>query len=311
MRERRRSLVHLAEWVRRKDPGLLAIKRSVRAAVIMPAVFGLTHALFSNPQVSLLGALGSFALLLLVDFPGRPRTRLFSFVLLWLIGSGLIALGTVVSTHKWVSVGVMAVVGFAVLFAGIVSPQAAAASTATLLIFVLPVAVAQPASAIGPRLLGWACAAVVCITACMVVWPTPWHDNLRRRLSATVGAMAELALAQAEGIAGSRGGRNRAGRTFPPAGPVRGYAVPAHRCGRKCGRPGQARRAGRMGRRQCDVARRRGGGAEGAACAGDDPDRGRDVAPVRRARLRPAGASRGRPGVRARTSARACGSSTI
>ena len=189
----------MAEWVRRKDPGLLAVKRSVRAAIVMPAVFGLTHALFSNPQVSLLGALGSFALLLLVDFPGRPRTRLFSFVLLWLVGSGLIALGTVVSTHKWVSVGVMAVVGFAVLFAGIVSPQAAAASTATLLIFVLPVAVAQPASAIGPRLLGWACAAVACITACMVVWPTPWHDNLRRRLSATVGAVAELASAQAEG----------------------------------------------------------------------------------------------------------------
>ncbi len=199
MREWRRSRVHLAGWVRRKDPGLLAIKRSVRAAIIMPTVFGVTHALFANPQVSLLGALGSFALLLLVDFPGRPRTRLLSFVLLWVVGSGLIALGTVVSTHKWASVGVMAVVGFAVLFGGIVSPQAAAASTATLLIFVLPVAVAQPVSAIGPRLLGWTCAAAACIAACMVLWPTPWHDDLRRRLSATVGAVAGLASAQAEG----------------------------------------------------------------------------------------------------------------
>ena len=57
-------------------------------------------------------------------------------------GAGFIALGTVASTHKVAAVVAMAVVGFAVLFAGIVSPQAATASTAALLIFVLPVAVA-------------------------------------------------------------------------------------------------------------------------------------------------------------------------
>ncbi len=197
--ERPASGGRLVGWVRQKDPGLLAVKRSVRAAIVMPAVFGLTHALFSDPQVSLLGALGSFSILLLVDFPGRFRTRLLSYVLLWLVGSGLIALGTVVSTHKWAAVGAIALVGFVVLFAGIVSPQAAAASTATLLVFVLPVAVAQPASAVGPRLLGWAFAGVACITACMALWPTPWHDDLRRRLSATVGAVARLAAAHAAG----------------------------------------------------------------------------------------------------------------
>jgi hypothetical protein len=33
----------------------------------------------------------------------------------------------------------------------------------------------------------------------MVVWPTPWHDNLRRRLSATVSAVAGLAEAHLRG----------------------------------------------------------------------------------------------------------------
>ena len=55
----------IAGWVKGKDPGLLAVKRSVRAAVVVSAVFGLTHVLFSNPQVSLFGAFGSFSLLLL------------------------------------------------------------------------------------------------------------------------------------------------------------------------------------------------------------------------------------------------------
>ena len=40
------------------------------------------------------------------------------------------------------------------MISGIVAPQAATASTAALLTFVLPVAVAQPASAVGPRLRG-------------------------------------------------------------------------------------------------------------------------------------------------------------
>jgi uncharacterized membrane protein YccC len=186
-------------WVRSKDPDLLVVKRSVRAAVVIPGVFALTHETFSNPQVGLFGAFGSFALLLLVEFTGRPRARIVGYGGLYVVGACFTVIGTVVSTHKVAAVVTMALVGFAVLFAGIVAPQAATASTAALLTFVLPVAVAQPASAVGPRLLGWTLAAAFCITACMVVWPPPWHDNLRRRLAATISAVARLADVRAGG----------------------------------------------------------------------------------------------------------------
>ena len=182
-------------WLKAKDPDFLAVKRSVRAAIVMPSVFGLAHLLFANAQVSLLGAFGSFSLLLLVDFPGRPRTRFLSYVALFLMGSCFIALGTFVSTDKVAAVVAMAVVAFVVLFAGVVSPQAATASTAALLLFVLPVAVAEPAGAVGPRLVGWGLSGVICIPACMLIWPTPWHDDLRRRLSATVSALSQLVTA--------------------------------------------------------------------------------------------------------------------
>ena len=49
------------ERVRSKDPGGLALKRSVRAAIIVTLVFGLTHLIFSDGQISLFGAFGSFA----------------------------------------------------------------------------------------------------------------------------------------------------------------------------------------------------------------------------------------------------------
>jgi uncharacterized membrane protein YccC len=192
----------MVQWLTQKDPGLLACRRSVRAAVVLPLVFGLTHLLTADVQVSIFGAFGSFALLLLVDFPGRTRTRVRSYFLLFVIGSCFIAVGTVVSTHKVAAVAVMALVGFGVLFAGVFSPQAASAATASLLLFVLPVAVAQPTGEVGPRLAGWALAGLFSIPACLVVWPTPWHDELRRRLSATVTALGRLATAHARGSFG-------------------------------------------------------------------------------------------------------------
>ena len=186
-------------WVRAKDPDYLVVKRSVRAAVVMPSLFAVTHFAFSDSQVSLFAAFGSFALLLLVEFTGKPRSRLESYLGLWVAGSVLIIVGTVVSTNKIAAVAVMGVVGFLILFTGILAPQAATASTAALLTFVLPVSVAQPASAVGWRMIGWALAGVCCIASALLVWPPPWHDNLRRRLSSAVSAVARLADARADG----------------------------------------------------------------------------------------------------------------
>ena len=50
-----------ARWLRTKDPDLLVIKRSVRAAIVMPSAFAIAHVCFSDPQVSLFAAFGSFA----------------------------------------------------------------------------------------------------------------------------------------------------------------------------------------------------------------------------------------------------------
>lgn len=142
---------------------------------------------------------GSFGLTLLVDFPGRPRTRLASYVVYFAVACGFVAVGTIASTNKAAAVIAMALVAFAVLFVGIASPRAAAASTAALLAFVLSVAVAAPDSAVGPRLLGLLIAGAICIPASLLVWPTPWHDNVRTRLSATVTAVANLVAAHAAG----------------------------------------------------------------------------------------------------------------
>ena len=197
------------------------------------SVFAIAYLGFSDRQVSLFAAFGSFALLLLVEFPGRPRVRVLSYLSLFAVGTVFFVLGTLVSTNEIGSVLAMGLVAFVVLFTGIVSPQVASGSTAALLTFVLPVSVAGPASDIGPRLLGWAIAGALCIPACLLLWPAPWHDDLRRRLSETMAALARLVSALADGRDSSEpsdavtGALDRLrtqfnATTYPPTGAVHG-----------------------------------------------------------------------------------------
>ena len=216
----------------------------------MPAVFAIGHFVFSNSQTGLFGAFGSFALLLLVDFPGRPRTRLYGYIGLFVVGVCFIALGTVASSHKVAAVVSMALVGFAVLFAGIFLPQAAIASTAALLLFVLPVAVVQPASEVGSRLVGWTLAGAVCIPACMLIWRTPWHDDLRRRLSAAVSAVGTLAKSHSDGRLDPDGLAIVIVRVVSATQAIRGNAVSADELCLRSRRTCQAGGSRRVGRRE-------------------------------------------------------------
>lgn len=182
-----------------RDPGLRATHRSIRAAVLVPAVFALADFGVGNGQTTLFSVFGSFALLLFVDFGGPTRVRLRSYAGLFVAGVVLIIAGTLCSAHAATAVIGMAVFGFAVLFAGVVSPQAAVASTAALLTFVLPVAEPAGASAIGSRLAGWGLAAAFCIPAVMLVWSDRWHDPLRRAVADAARAVAGLVETHADG----------------------------------------------------------------------------------------------------------------
>jgi uncharacterized membrane protein YccC len=171
----------------------------VRAAVLSPAVFAIADFGIGNAQTTLFAVFGSFALLLFANFGGPTRARLRANIGLFAAGVVLIVAGTLCSSHAVTAVIGMAVFGFAVLFAGAVSPQAAVGATAALLTFVLPVAVPAGASAVGSRLAGWALAGAVCIPAVMLVWSERWHDPLRKRVATAATAVAELVDAHADG----------------------------------------------------------------------------------------------------------------
>lgn len=169
----------LLDWLRRRDPGFIALRRAARAAVVMPAVFALAEVVIGNAVLATFAAFGSFATLLFVDFTGTMRERLASQSGLVAVGAVLVCLGTLASQHSWVSVPVTFVIGFAVLFTGVASSVLASASNAMLLSFVLAVTLPGPPSAISDRLLGWLLAGGASLPAITLLWPAPNREPLR------------------------------------------------------------------------------------------------------------------------------------
>ena len=173
-------------------PDLAALKSAARAAIVIPAVFALADKVIAQPQTSIFAAFGSFALLVLVEFGGPARNRLLAYLGLGCVGAAFITLGTLCSRDAWLAAGAMAVVGFGVLFSGVLGGYFAAAATGALLTFILPVTIPAPDSAIPDRLEGWGIATGVGICAVMLLWPPRRNADLQREAARALRAVADL-----------------------------------------------------------------------------------------------------------------------
>ncbi|CAG6390984.1 FUSC family protein [Actinacidiphila cocklensis] len=176
--------------LRAKDPGLAATRRAARGAIVMPALFALCSQVIGSPAMASFAAFGAFSMLLLVDFSGPVVQMLRAHAALAVAWSALICLGTAVSTLPWLSVATMVVVGFAVLFSGIVSSVLAGATTALLLGFILPVSLSAPLSALPDRLAGGGLATVASMLAVTLLWPRSATDPLDKPAADVCRAVA-------------------------------------------------------------------------------------------------------------------------
>src|SRR5581483_9782397 len=121
-----------------------------------------------------------FAMLLLVDFGGPMRARLQAQLALSVTGCAFVCLGTLASRSVAISAIAMALIGFAVIFSGVVSSVLASASTSLLLAFILPVTLSGPNSQIPDRVAGWALASAVSLLAISLLWPAPARNPVRQ-----------------------------------------------------------------------------------------------------------------------------------
>jgi hypothetical protein len=190
MPEMRLAHLHPLRWLGQRDRGFAALRRATRAAIVMPAMFALGDKVIGNPQLATFAAFGSFAMLLLVDFGGPMAERLQAEAALAVTGGVFVCVATLASQTVWLAAVAMAVVGFGVIFAGVVSSVLAGATTALLLAFILPVSLAVPASAVPDRLAGWGMAGGAALVATALLWPAPARDRLRGAAAAACRALA-------------------------------------------------------------------------------------------------------------------------
>ena len=212
------------------DPGLVSLKSAARAAIVMPAVFAFADKVIGQPQTALFAAFGSLALLVFASFSGSTRSRLTAYVTLAVSGAVLIVLGTAFSGNAWMAAAAMLVVGFLILFSGVINGYFAAGGTAAVLVFVLSVTVPAPFSAVPWRLAGWGLASAVAIAAVMLIWPPRERATLRAdtaraclALAAVADSVCGDAPAEAATLAAAREVDQR------PTGPADRHPAPADR----------------------------------------------------------------------------------
>src|SRR5580704_4428477 len=178
-----------------------AAMRTARAVVVIPSLFALTYEGFGNLQMALFAAFGGFANLVVASFGGSRRDKAFAHLMLALIGSIGLIIGTAVNGIGWLAVLVTIPVTFGIFFLGVVSPNAASGTIAALFPFVLPVATAGTVSMIPDRLAGWWLASVVSAVAVLVFSPPAPGDRLRAAAAGSARALATVLADAARGTA--------------------------------------------------------------------------------------------------------------
>jgi uncharacterized membrane protein YccC len=189
--------MRITDWVAAKDPEYLALRRAVRAAIVTPICLLLTVEVIGDPVMATFSAFASIGLLILVDIPGPMRQRLVSYVALGGACSVLVGLATLLSGNVWLATISMAVVGFGVVFAGVLSSVLAASTTTLLLAWILPVSTKASAADIPARVSGWALGSALAIVAVALIWPAGSSDPLRHQAAETCRRIAVRLRAQA------------------------------------------------------------------------------------------------------------------
>src|SRR2546423_10550939 len=97
--------------------------RTLRAVLVVPALFALTFEGFGNLQMALFAAFGGFASLIMSSYGGTARDKLVAHLGLAVTGSIGLIIGTAVSGITWLAVVVTIVVTFGIFFAGVAGPN--------------------------------------------------------------------------------------------------------------------------------------------------------------------------------------------
>jgi uncharacterized membrane protein YccC len=199
-------------WLHRHDPGLLAVRRAARVALVACLGFYLCRYLLGNAAMATYALFGAVALGALSQIPGSPRQRARTLVAVLPVGWVLVGLGTLLSVNTASATIGMFVLGFVVSFAGVGGPRLVGLAAGLQLLYILPCFPPYDPGSLGWRLAGLALAVLLLAAAELVVWPDPAPEPYTAKLATAVSALAGCLAAVAEAWSGPAAAQRRAGR---------------------------------------------------------------------------------------------------
>jgi Fusaric acid resistance protein-like len=176
----------LREWLKAKDPGLVAIKRAGRISVATCLGFYFSLYVVDDTQMAFYASFGCIALGALSEVTGEPWQRTKTYLAALIAGMILVTLGTLLAFNTWAAAAGMFVVGFAVAYAGVGGPRAIGAVNGLQLLYILPSFPPYAPETLGSRLIGLAVAVGLLAIADRVLWPPPVPTSFRHRLAEAI-----------------------------------------------------------------------------------------------------------------------------
>lgn len=172
------------------DPGYLALRRGIRAAIALPLALAISLYVLHDTQGVLFAIFGTVGLLVNADFAGDTVQRLSSYLLTGAAGVVSILLGWAASFNTPVAVAMTLVVAFTLSFINLMRGSIAVGTPAVLLVFVVAVSLESTTASLGPYLLGWAVAVVISTVTALLVLPHDRRAGLRIALAEAFEAAA-------------------------------------------------------------------------------------------------------------------------
>ncbi|MEU6550018.1 FUSC family protein [Streptomyces sp. NPDC046915] len=181
------------EWLRARDPGLRAVRRAARVALVACTGFYAARYGLGNHVAAIYALFGAIATGGMSFVPGTPRERARTLLAVLPVAAALVALGTMLGVHSWTAALGMFGVGFLVTYAGVGAPRLGGLAGGLQAFYILACFPPYAPATLGSRLAGLATGIVLMAAAEMWLLPDPPPGRYTDRL-ARAAALASRAL---------------------------------------------------------------------------------------------------------------------
>ncbi|MEM9682507.1 MAG: FUSC family protein [Pseudomonadota bacterium] len=216
--------------LRARDPDLVNLRKSMRAAVVAVPLFALLEIYFDVGAIAVFAFFGCFVSLVLADFGGPRGHRAIAYLALLVVANLTVVVGSLLSDTVFAAALAMFVIMFVATFATVFGGYASLFVTPVALAYSLTVLDPISSLSIGDRVIGWTIGGAVALAAALLLWPVDRRLRLSKTLADVCDALADTLSCidrQPEGKAALQRAatlvaeaRQKASAPLRPAGPM-------------------------------------------------------------------------------------------